>query len=218
MRYDTKAMTSPLVAARVLKRDNWFSHGSVGKDGTCNWVSEVVTEGITYPWAYQNVKALLLVMEVTGEVNLVDEIINVPKLHLNARYNKEYLRDLKSGTLIWTQSAHNCIASVSQLYKGKAWVHKKKKYQGELTDTIVMINNTDTKQYTGLVIRDNRMSCGKSCYTTHIRGLVVCSYVPGTVKAHTDLFKTNGETGLINVQSQIGHLHLATNLQVYEAF
>jgi hypothetical protein len=43
----------------VPKRNNWFSHGSVGKDGTCNWVSEVVTEGITYPWAYQNVKALL---------------------------------------------------------------------------------------------------------------------------------------------------------------
>jgi hypothetical protein len=43
-------------------------------------------------------------------------------------------------------------------------------------------------------------------------------YVPGTVKAHSDLFKTNCETGLINVQSQMGHLHLTTNLQVYDAF
>jgi hypothetical protein len=72
----------------VLKRDNWFSHGSVGKDGTCNWVSEVVTEGITYSWAYLNVKALLLVKEVTGEVDLVNNTINFPKVHLNARYNE----------------------------------------------------------------------------------------------------------------------------------
>jgi hypothetical protein len=73
MRYDTKAFPRG-----VPKRDSWFSHGSVGKGGTCSLVSEVVTEGITYPWAYQNVKALLLVKEVTGEVDLVDKLSQTP--------------------------------------------------------------------------------------------------------------------------------------------
>lgn len=202
-----------------LQKETWFTHGtSLGTNGKCKWTEEIISEGITYPWATQNIQVEFLGRQVRGELDTVTGKVTFPLLRLTAHYDLQTLSDFEQGTVVWKDTAHDCRESISQLYKGEAWLYRRKEYINEWRDAILLINNTETNQFAGLVMKGSLDTCGDRCYSTHILGLVVCPYVVGTDQDKNGNFKASSKTLLINLQSQTGYLHITTNLNVWEAF
>ena len=79
---------------------------------------------------------------------------------------KGTLFDPFEGRIFWNLPTVDCVAQVSQVFKGEAEVHLKVGEDG-LADAIVMIRNMPTHQYAGFQLRGEKQLCDKRCHSTH---------------------------------------------------
>ena len=218
--YEGKKMTFDL--GEPVQFSYW-SHGHVDTDGYCYWKDKFFSEGVIYTWSVQQVMASLLVEDVSGTYDVLEDKVTFPTLGLSGNYAPRMMQDWEAGTLIWEKpSAEDCSKTVSEVYRGPAWVHKRSAQMGEYQDAIILINSTSTNQYAGLVIKELNRPCGHICYRTHIPQLSICPWTTESDEMgngkRDDLFNPSADTARVNIQTQLGHMHFGTHLEVSEAF
>lgn len=196
----------------------WFSHGKVSKNGKCTYVEEFESEGTTYEWSYQQVKAHFLVRKIVGELDTTTGNVYFPQIRINTKYNDGFIFDYQEGTVVWQHGEHDCRETVSEVYQGVTTIHRRKGRQGKLVDGILLINNTRTKQFAGLVIKHDQWTCNLNCYETHVKELIVCPYLEGKLLEPERMFRPAPNPQMINLHTAMGHMHLVTNLRVSASF
>lgn len=180
----------------------------------CHDLRTFTLAGVKYENAYQEV-------ELTVDVHRVRGMKRKDRVYFHNGMDEVYiaaaLKDGRRGIMIWNVTVEECEGSNSEVYRGVAELHRHRtENKEELIKSIVMIGNANKGQYAGLIIRDGTRVCGHACYTTQIDNLVVC--FTGTAKVIPATYKNHMETEKNNIASQIGHLHISTNLRMHRNF
>ena len=198
----------------------YWSHGKISNDGWCTWFPKFVSEGVIYEWSAQQIMVTILVEDVQGIYDMMEETVTFPKFGITTSYKTKFLQDWEAGTIMWVEAEQDCKRGSSEVYRGAAWVHKKASQLGEYLDAIVLINSSSTNQYAGLIVKEVNRYCGRTCYKTHIRHLNLCPWTEPIDKTtvNDNLFNPSADTTNVNIQSQLGHMHFTTHLEVSEAF
>lgn len=207
----------------IPHREVWFPHGGLDSEGVCTRATDIWSEGKLYHYSYQRITIEVMMEEVKGEVDTITETVTFPRLGLTANFSDHSMNDYEAGTVTWPRQEPKCRDGISQIYKGPAWTYLRKDNGAHtyLTDAIILLNNTETDQYAGLVIKGKQPICGGiwTCYATHIKGLMVCPYnIDEKYKDQDYDFKESADTTSIELQSQTGYIHLSTSLQKLKAF
>ena len=139
---------------------------------------------------------------------------------IKANFRDQVLRDAFEGTIVWSHKEPNCSATVSQVYLGPASVHYRKPPTGQAKPqpqgAIVMIQREE--QYAGLVLQDPIGVCGRHCHKSHVSGVVACLLKAREEPLPQAAFKPGFKQDGIAIQTQVGHLHIGTNLRMYSRF
>jgi hypothetical protein len=191
----------------------WYTHGSLGVDGRCKW-GDFWSGGTHFTNAYER-------LELQWEFNRVKAVVDIHagKITFNSGLRTDYakglVKDTNEGLLTWDIEAPVCREAISGIFFGKAEIHEPVgTHPSDLRGSIVMIKNED--HYAGLVLRKAVNICGMMCYPAHLPNLLLCT---GVDAEWSDIkYKPEHSTKEINVQSQMSHLHLGTNLKLYKCF
>ena len=65
---------------------SYWSHGHVDTDGYCYWKDKFFSEGVIYTWSVQQVMASLLVEDVSGTYDVLEDKVTFPTLGLSGNY------------------------------------------------------------------------------------------------------------------------------------
>ncbi len=212
------------------KRDfSFFSHGWVDTKGNCE-TEDFVSGGTYFEDSYERTFVEVHIDRIRGfhDTQTGDVIFNNG---VRAPFKDEVLRDAFVGTIVWDAQEPNCSATVSQVYLGKAEIHyhratletrsKAGTLHAALSDhdpqnAIVMVKSG--AQYAGLVLQQPLHLCDRRCYSTHIQGIAVCLLRDQEQPLPRTAFKSSFQQDQVGLQTQLSHLHISTNLRMYDRF
>ena len=195
----------------------YFSHGTVDITGNCQ-TANFVTNGILYENSYEETFIVVYLKKLYGIADLSSGLVKFNN-GLRARYQEAVLRDTEEGTVVWSVEIRNCTDTVSEVYNGNATLHRYIPDKGSLLESIVMISNDETRQYAGLVLRNEVRSCSARCYGTQIKGIIVCLYREREVKPLPSLvFQPQDDPNQSNLQTQLAFLHLSGQMNTLSKF
>ena len=194
--------------------NSWFTHGNLGPTGHCTH-GDFFSGGIHFDDAYERLELQWEFTRINGVVDTTEGEV-VFENGLRTEFEEGILRDAQEGVIVWTVKVPMCSQSLSGIYTGRAALHKTRggRKANNLRGSIVMI--AEGQQYAGLVLRKKTRLCGNQCYPTHIPNIMVC--VGGKDAFPSADFRPQVDTARVNAQTQISHLHLATNLKMYHRF
>ena len=219
------------IAVEVGKKVDvsFYSHGSVDRNGNCE-TEDFVSGGAYFEHSYERTFIEIHVDKIrgshdtqTGEVTFNNGV--------RAPFNDEVLRDAFVGTIVWDAKEPNCSATVSQIYLGKAEVHyhratlegngKGSALHAALSDhdplnAVVMVKSGS--QFAGLVLQQPLHLCDRRCYSTHIQGIAVCLLRDQEQPLPRTAFKSSFQQDQVGLQTQLSHLHISTNMRMYDRF
>lgn len=156
---------------------DYYSHGMLYKDGRCEWDSWVYNS-MHYQRSYEETTISVRVQEVRGFLNRATGKISMNN-GIVVDYAERVIHDGAEGTFVWTTEKENCTEAVSLVYRDNAIIHRKRsskrKTDDIFEDAMVVINNKETKQTGGFLLRADRDTCVKQCHRTHIAGLILCT-------------------------------------------
>ena len=206
----------------------YFSHGNVDQDGACE-TRKFQRKGKIYDGFYEETVITVTVENIRGRLHKDDREVFFPHIRRRAPYADKVLQDAVEGTTVWTKEHPPCGKTVSLLYTGEAQLHRHRRTWSEggdnpLQKSILLVANGDTKQYTGLVLRDRAKLCNMPCHHTQEPDVVVC-LPPTSDLTVFDLtnssdyqFQPHFEQHHLDMQSQMHFLHLSSRLQTHAQF
>ena len=160
------------VGLNEIMRTTFYSHGNATADGKCT-AANFVSNGVTFTKHYELTRITIQLVTVWGTYTTEEARISFPHLDgLTAMFDKGYVFDAQHGAIAWDQQELGCGHQLSQIYRGKAELRKKR--EGDITGAIVMIADKITEQYIGLVLQAPVLACETICYNTQLRGVVAC--------------------------------------------
>ena len=145
----------------------------------------------------------------TGEVVFTNGI--------RANYKDLVVRDALEGTMVWQAEEPGCEDTVSEVFNGITDLHRLSNAPN-LQGSIILVRNNDTAQFAGLVLKAIATTCGVRCFTTQVKGLIVCPYREGDEPLPKASFKAHFEPGQVDLQTQLGYLHVTTNMAMASRF
>lgn len=193
-----------------------YTHGHRHVDGRCE-TADFETAGIMHYRSYEQTTTTIHVSAVNGIIDAADDSI-VFSNGIAAQANDLVLHDLYEGTIVWKRPELNCSDSVSSLYVGNVTLHQPTGHTNSKVGSVVLLERPSDQQYAGLKLGLPRSLCAVHCYGTSIKGIVVCLLRPHDEPQLLDTFKITDSQREIDFQSQLGFLHLKTNLDVYARF
>lgn len=140
---------------------------------------------------------------------------------LQARANDGALRDHDRGTIVWEVPTPACVDTISEVYQGMAVMRKLREPDpnDSMLGSIVMIEEEQTGQYAGFVLKRVVSLCGHHCYEAQgDDGLIVCPLRNGDKPISEAKFKEAFDPQSHNFQTQINHLRLDMKLTFYARF
>jgi hypothetical protein len=202
------------VQKNTVTKVNYFSRGKVDSMGHCE-TEDFISRGQQFYKSYEQTFLTIAVTQLKGTYDETSDTVKFAEtLRLDARLGK--WRDIEIGFIYWDKPARSCSNSVSNVYRGEATLHRR--HLSTMTDSIVMVANSNTSQYGGLVIGENIHLCDLPCYQTQITDVAVC-LDDGTLKAEKQFkFQESFDQLVTDLKTQISFLHLDTNLRMTEAF
>ena len=158
-------------------RMDFYSHGALFHDGRCDWDSWTYKKR-RFKKSYEETTVNVRIQEVTGLLNRATNKISLSNgLVLDYAAKMEF--DAAEGTFVWSTKEDNCTESMSLVYKDNASIHRKKralrKTADQFEDAMVVIDNKETGQTGGFLLKADRDTCVKGCHRTHINGLILCT-------------------------------------------
>lgn len=192
----------------------YYSYGGLDSAGNCKTAS-FMSANIWFSKSYELVVIAAEIKILRGVVDISTGLIRFSN-GIQTKYQDEVLRDATEGTLVWTATPPSCAETVSEVYLGNATIHQRK--GGIEAEAILMIENNKTSQYAGLILRQPRALCDVHCFSTQIRGIVACLMRTMDVPLPKTTFKTYFDPKIADIQTQLSHLHLGTNMRMYERF
>ena len=194
----------------------FYSMGGLDDDMNCNTVSSFESGGRWFRKSYEHTTLTVELQTVRGTVDQsTGEVVFTNGIR--AVYKDQVIRDAIEGTLVWKAVEPECSTTVSELFQGKGVLHRRKEADN-LRGAIVLIQNNQTGQYAGLVLKDVITTCKVRCFNTQIRGLVVCPYRDGDEPLPRHSFKAHFEQSHVDLQTQLGYLHTMTNMATADRF
>ncbi len=195
--------------------EHYFSYGHRDDEGNCEYTT-FTSEGRLFKKSYEEVFLEVRVIESVGRADQQTGEVYF-RNGVRGMIKDGVLRDDSLGTLVWTQPEVQCMDSKGEVYHGMATIKERKGRSG-MEEAIVMIHDTDTNQYAGLVLRSPMLICRHQCYTTHLgEGLAVCILEQDE---HIDIPEAGKQFDIQerNIQTQISYLHLDLRLKFYKTW
>ncbi len=200
----------------------WISHGSISDNAMCYDEYSFVSGGRTFWWSYETTMATVELSSIHGTVDL-HGIIRFPGGLLFNQFHDGSILDNHEGRIVWEAETPRCHERVSSIYHGNATLRAKRgpltnDSRAEVMGAILMLNDDAEERAAGLLLRRPVRLCGKQCYSTQVEGVVAC--LLALLEApilHSD-FLTHMDSREANVQTQMGFLHLSSNIKANERF
>ncbi len=202
-------------ASRELR---YYSHGEL-RDGDCQYVKEIIRNGRKYTWSYEFTTVYIDFEKVNGYAD--DKLQTVTFLNgLRALTADGKLLDANEGLMVWNTAEPDCRDRVSSVYQGVASLHRSRNSTGSAghVEDVLVVANSTSKQYSGLVLKEAKTLCGRHGFRTHISGINVLILQEGAKPLKGSEFKAYMDTKTADLQSQIGYLHVGTNMRMNERF
>lgn len=190
---------------------NFYAYGGLDRDGNCVY-GTFRAHGEDYQYSSLQVILEVHVQEIRGTH---DGLTLTLSNGLAAPLRDMVLNDVVEGTIVWKVRDPKCEDTVSQLYLGKAEVHQKA--NGE-TGAIIMIKDSTTQQYAGLILKEKAGICGSECHATQIKGVAVCLLREMDEPIPERNFKDHFKQGQADLEARISFARFSTNLRVYRRF
>ncbi len=83
-------------------------------------------------------------------------------------------------------------------------------------NAVVMVKSGS--QFAGLVLQQPLHFCDRRCYSTHIQGIAVCLLRDQEQPLPRKAFKSSFQQDHVGFQTQLLHLHISTNMRMYDRF
>jgi len=206
------------VEVGVKRTVQYYSHGSLDKDGNCEHTS-FTSGGVHFVRSYERTM-------VTYRVKLARAMVDLAKGDIlfnngiRARYRDGVTRDQKEGTLVWTPEDPPCHDTVSEVYLGPAKLHDRTDTEegGEPGPALVVVEREDTEQYAGLLLEKVTSACTVHGYATQLPGIVVIILRLGDSPLPKAAFKDHAVEQINQLQTQLAFLHVTRGISVEEQF
>ncbi len=195
---------------------HYFSHGGVSSTGRCE-VEDFVSGGLAFHKSYETTYVKAAILTVNAIANAATDTIRFSN-GLIGRWKDEVLRDAFHGTIIWTADQPPCSDTVSEVYSGVAKIHRRIGTHLIQGAVIMVAGGQSGDQYAGLVIKKATSLCDTHCYATQIPGIEVCVLREGDRPLPPHTFKASFKQEQAGIQTQLGHLHLGTNMRMHARF
>ena len=193
----------------------FYSQGSLDNDMNCNYEGHFKSGDSYYEKSFEETRVDITLRVIRGTANTATQEV-IFSNGIRAKYPDGVARDDLEGTMVWTVKKPECKDTVSELYDGTSELHRRR--QDSLTDSIILVKNNETNQFSGLVLQQVVTLCRVRCFDTQVKGLFVCPYREGDEPLPKHSFKASFSPDQVNLQTQLGYLHTTTNLAVTERF
>jgi len=193
-----------------------YTHGSVDAQGSCI-TENFETEGVLHYNSFEQTTTTIHVLAINGIIDAADDSVTFAN-GIRANANDLVLHDAYEGTIVWSKTELNCSDSISSLYVGNATLHRPRGEETSHQGSIVLLEHPKVQQYAGLKLTSPRTLCAIQCYGTNIKGIVICLLRDHDEPYFSNSFRDWEPQQQIDFQSQIGFLHLKTNLDVHARF
>ena len=200
----------------IPQQYRFFSKGSLSPNMDCTYVAGFESGGQWFRWSTEETLVEISLSIVRGVSDTATgEVIFANGLRAN--YRDLVLRDALEGTMVWTHVEAGCEETASEVFHGKGDLHRRIGANG-LGGSIVLLRHSSTSQFAGLVLKAIMNTCGARCFTTQVRGLIVCPYRDGDLPLPKAMFKAHFEPSRVDLQTQLGYLHVTTNMATARRF
>jgi hypothetical protein len=199
----------------------YFSQGNVNADGVCETAS-FISGGKAFTGAYESTAVRIQLKKIRAFRDSSNGMVSFPD-GLTVPYATGFIYDHIDGTIVWTPVKASCKESVSQIYRGKAFLHKKRpgdKRGGlnALDNAIVLVESQLTGQVAGIVTKTTVEICDLPCFSTQIKGVAVCFIGKYDPPMPDYAFKDYFDQDIARMASGSAHHHLKTNLEMFDRF
>ena len=191
-----------------IRTHTYFSHGSVTHNGRCK-TATFTTMGVLYTGAYEEVTIVAQLDTISGTVNVGTGDLTFNN-GLRVRASSEVVRDAIEGLIAWKYEEPKCVETTSEIYHGTVEIHKRKGFQS--LHALVVLEDKETKQYAGLILKKPRSVCHVRCHDTQIVGITVCLLREHDTPLPGAVFRHEVDQQRAEVRSQMGYISL-TNQQ-----
>lgn len=191
------------VAANQVRQ--FYSRGGRDVNGYCE-TEEFTTAGIRFTKHYEQRTLRISVEKTSGYYDKRTD--NAIIQGVRAPYAGGSFVDSKLGTVVWKPREPKCHESVSQIYLGKAHIHR---HRNGTLGSFIMLANNRTNQYGGYRLMRTTSVCNVQGFETQEEGLVIRILRNGDEPlAHTK-FRNSAKFTELNLLSKMTYLHLKTN-------
>ena len=194
----------------------FYSRGQLSDNMDCTYVAGFESGG---RWFWYSTEETILDITVSTVRGTADTATGQAIFGngIRANYKDLVIRDAIEGMLVWDSKEPGCSDTVSEIFRGEATLHRRHGTNG-LVDAVVMIRHNATDQFAGLVLKAVITTCDIRCFTTQIRGLVVCPYREGDKPVPKREFRAHFSISQVDLQTQLGFLHVTTNMAAADRF
>jgi len=203
-----------------LNQDNSFTYypqtEGVTYSGRCPTVNaQVIVDGLIYEKVYVEVHLSVKLRRIPGTLDTANGVVSWAN-GIKANYASRVISDAVEGTMTWPVKEHACTSTVSQLYKGDAIARRR--HNDTYQDSIILVENEDTKQFGGFLIKKQIVLCESTCLTTQVEGIIVCIILPFHDAIPDAKFNPSFSQLKADLYTRITHLHLTTNMRMNSRF
>ena len=194
----------------------FFSRGALSDGMQCTNTEGFESGGRWFTKSTEETVLEIMLTTVRGTVDTATgEAVFVNGIRAN--FKDLVIRDSVEGMLVWEDKEPACENTVSEIFKGNGTLHRRTGHP-DLAGSIVMIRHNSTNQFAGLALETVTTICGVRCFSTQIRGLVVCPYREGDEPIPRTSFKEYFSPEQADLQTQLGYLHVTTNMATADRF
>ena len=196
-----------------------WTHGKV-VNGKCE-TEDFLSEGRMFYGSYEQMSLTVIIRKIVGSFDRSDAMIKFDN-GLYEPHKAGHVYDLHEGTVVWDKRDPECEKGVIEVYKGMAQIHKFAGNHGAhhwnlaADKSVIMLEDTDSAQYAGLVMKQPVEICGQTCHRTQIKDLVVC-----LLREHdfglTDTMGIFDPTNT-DLKAQMSYLHVDMGLKLTRSF
>ena len=197
----------------------FFSHGNVDINGNCR-TADFISNGVAYSNSYERTVIRIHTKAVrgthdqtTGLVHFTNGIITL--------FGHAVVRDAFEGLMVWNTTQSPCVDTLSEVYAGDASLHRLANHtviSNTLVGSIILIADNTKAQHAGLILKAKIPLCGVQCYSTQIKGMVACLPREMDTPLPKSSFKKHFDVHAANLQTQLGFLHMGTNMRMHNRF
>jgi len=213
--YDGRALKFKLGWASTHR---WFSHGNLDENHDCKTETFTTNNQIFYN-SYERTRVKVLVRALRGTADPADGTIVLNGVR--GRYQDGVIQDALQGTMVWhPQGQANCSETVSEIYHGPANISRQLFHTEArgVTGDLIVLTNTDTEQYAGLILKGITNLCGVRTFHTQIRGIQVAVLTKHDRPVPNAQFRAHVDIKTTSIQTQLSYHHIATNMHHDQLF